>query len=407
MMFFVISGFSETKVLFLGNSYTAGNDLPGIFRNLAESAGHSVYVDSKTPGGYTLRYHFEDAASLDLIESNDWDYVVLQEQSQVPVIPYFRDNWMIPYAMNLCNAINDNCSRAVFFMAWGAEIGGQECVDVHCSIEFEDYFHQQDSVSASYEMVAEFNNASCAPAGLAWRLSQEIDPELGLWSGDGRHPNLNGSYLAACAIYATIFEESPEGISFHSSIDATTAEYLQEIADSVAMSDLDRWVRNATLTIADFGWFQEGDMVFFEDSSENANNYYWDFGDGEFSTLQNAVHGYDEPGEYEVMHIAFGDCNNDTAYQTITVHSSAIVDEKSEYQNHIDIFPNPIANGRLFIADGKYDSYEIYDISGKLIKDGELIGHRLINLKSFPNGIYLIKLTSQDAQKIKRISILK
>lgn len=42
------------KVLFLGNSYTAVNNLPQMMADVAVSAGDSLWFDSNTPGGYTL-----------------------------------------------------------------------------------------------------------------------------------------------------------------------------------------------------------------------------------------------------------------------------------------------------------------------------------------------------------------
>lgn len=42
------------KVLFLGNSYTAVNNLPQMMADVAVSAGDTLWFDSNTPGGYTL-----------------------------------------------------------------------------------------------------------------------------------------------------------------------------------------------------------------------------------------------------------------------------------------------------------------------------------------------------------------
>lgn len=43
------------RVLFLGNSYTAANNLPQLFASVAASAGDAAVVDANTPGGYTLQ----------------------------------------------------------------------------------------------------------------------------------------------------------------------------------------------------------------------------------------------------------------------------------------------------------------------------------------------------------------
>ena len=77
----------QTRVLFLGNSYTAFNSLPSLTRLLALSLGDTIEVSSNTPGGYTFNGHSTDLTSMTLIQQGNWDYVVLQEQSQLPSFP--------------------------------------------------------------------------------------------------------------------------------------------------------------------------------------------------------------------------------------------------------------------------------------------------------------------------------
>src|SRR5688572_23871736 len=74
------------RVLFLGNSYTGFNNLPQLISDAALSAGDSLIFDSNTPGGYTLEAHSLDPVSLGKIATGGWDYVVLQGQSQEPII---------------------------------------------------------------------------------------------------------------------------------------------------------------------------------------------------------------------------------------------------------------------------------------------------------------------------------
>ena len=45
------------NILFLGNSYTYGNDLPGMVRSLASAAGKSATTTMVAPGGQTLSGH--------------------------------------------------------------------------------------------------------------------------------------------------------------------------------------------------------------------------------------------------------------------------------------------------------------------------------------------------------------
>ena len=51
-----------------------------------------------------------------------------------------------------------------------------------------------------------------------------------------------------------------------------------------------------------------GETVFFENTSENATTYDWNFGDNYTSQAENPSHTYFEPGTYEVTLIAYNEC---------------------------------------------------------------------------------------------------
>ncbi|GJM34085.1 MAG: hypothetical protein DHS20C18_30860 [Saprospiraceae bacterium] len=53
--------------------------------------------------------------------------------------------------------------------------------------------------------------------------------------------------------------------------------------------------------------------------STAANNYHWDFGDGDTSTAVTPSHTYSEDGTYTIQLIAENDCGSDTTTQSITV----------------------------------------------------------------------------------------
>lgn len=116
----------QTSVLFLGNSYTYTQGLPATLYNLALAGGDSIYHESNTPGGYTLEGHSTNTTTLAKIASRDWDFVVMQGQSQRPSFPPAQVAADVyPYAEILVNAIkaNNECTEPVFFMTWGRRDG--------------------------------------------------------------------------------------------------------------------------------------------------------------------------------------------------------------------------------------------------------------------------------------------
>src|SRR5437016_1954919 len=73
------------NVLFIGNSFTARNDLPGLIALLAKASGHHLQHQLISVGGASLRTHWNKGHAQNRIREGDFDYVVLQEQSTLPV----------------------------------------------------------------------------------------------------------------------------------------------------------------------------------------------------------------------------------------------------------------------------------------------------------------------------------
>lgn len=225
-----------TKVLFIGNSYTYVNDLPAMFKNLSSSLGKEVYTDMSAPGGYSFEQHLTNTTTMNKISAGGWNYVVLQEQSQMPVIEYYRYTSTYPAARKLDSIIKSYNCYTMFFMTWGRRYGGVQCINSYCSPAFVNFYHMQDSLSSSYNMIAnELGDAVC-PVGNGFRVSLQSDSSVVLWDADYSHPSLEGSYLAACLFYRKIFNSSPVGSLYTSGLPYSTALYLQAVANGTISS---------------------------------------------------------------------------------------------------------------------------------------------------------------------------
>jgi len=422
------AGAGTRRALFLGNSHTYVNDLPGLVAQLAESAGDTLIYDSNTPGGYTLFEHSTNPTSLAKIVADEWDFVILQDQSEMPAIPYYRDNWTNPGARALDSAIADNCSRTMFYMTWGWRGGGLHCIDTFCSVDFADYEEMQDTVEAAYMRIAEELSACCAPVGAAWKNAIRADPTLDLWAGDGCHADIEGSYLAACVFYAMIFRSSPRGLAFHSTLSAADAGFFQWIADSTVFDPSAAWFDDSEMPDAAFDVAIDSDTARFSNASTGAIEFIWQFGDGATSFDIDPVHIYGAAGEYYVTLIASDGCLRDYAVDTISIATVGIA-ETGSFEGDFAIYPNPFnGNCRIMIDDCglRIDAIEIYDINGRRVESvTELVevpggtklpstgsGSELHEViwqpdESIGSGIYLVRAIVGEQSVLKRIIYLK
>lgn len=217
------------RVLFIGNSYTFFNDMPRQLQALAASCGQKMSVCQQTHGGWRLSQHAASPQTLEAIRRGGWDFVVMQEQSKLPA----REAEVVEQQMYASAASLDSITRlynpqaqVVLYQTWGHNIP--------------DYEQMQQRIADSYLKLAHRLDARCAPVGMAWKRVRSEKPEIGLYQDDGSHPTADGSYLAACVLYATM-----TGKSFHSTywagLTPQTAAYLQQTAQEMVLANRTIW----------------------------------------------------------------------------------------------------------------------------------------------------------------------
>jgi hypothetical protein len=199
------------RVLFIGNSYTFFNG--GLDKHLRGLAP-STETESIALGGYSLERHWNDPNTLRKIRETKWDYVVLQEQSQTPII---NRKQFFDFARKFDEEIRGDGAKTILLMTWERPDSKEIGVTT-------------DSLAATYTDLGKQLGATVAPAGIAFARALRQRPGLVLNNPDG-HPTMEGTYLAACVLYQTIFGQSPVGNPYsQTSISEDTRTYLQQIA---------------------------------------------------------------------------------------------------------------------------------------------------------------------------------
>jgi len=209
---------SKLNVLFVGNSLTYSNDLPGILAAFFEAANvGEFFIDDVSIGGTALVDHWSAGRARPEIERGGWDFVVMQ---QGPSATEGRP-LLLEYAEIFNTAITATGAKSAMYMVWPAKVR----------------FFDFDGVFDSYHTAAVNIGGYFFPGGEAWRVAWETEPDLQFYGGDDFHPSPMGSYLVALVMFEQITGMSPVGLpSVVStsngviSIPPERAEMLQNVA---------------------------------------------------------------------------------------------------------------------------------------------------------------------------------
>lgn len=389
---FVLFGQVEKTVLFIGNSYTYVNNLPDLVNQIAIDKGNQLIYETHSPGGATLSQHASNSNVQYLLGNTEWDYVVLQEQSQCPSFPPSQvATEVYPFAESLCNDIrfNSSCAEPVFFMTWGRENGdSQNCVFYPpiCT-----YSGMQERLIESYTEMAQSNDALLAPVGIAWQNIREEYPELNLYSSDGSHPSIYGSYLAACVFYSILFSDDPTTEYYPNGMTNDEAEIIQEFA----INAISETTTDFTLQVEAIASYEilDDEIQFFNEST-NASTITWTWLTQDVTSNEDTllVELNGSTGIYEIILLADDGCQ--TSELLIQINDLALNETSSEY----NFYPNP-SQGVLILENLDFNilSISIFNQSGRCVYTEFNPDSNELNLNHLPEGVYQIILQSEKA----------
>ena len=158
---------------------------------MAISLGDTLIHETSTYGGSSFSSHSTNTQTLNKINQQKWDYVVIQAQSQEPALsPRYVNAKVFPAAQVLIDAIERThlCIEPLFFMSFGRQLGdASNCVSYPpvCT-----YLGMQERLRTRYLDMSFFHNASCSPVGMVWKESIAIDSSINLYSSDSSHPSI-------------------------------------------------------------------------------------------------------------------------------------------------------------------------------------------------------------------------
>lgn len=217
------------RVLFVGNSYLYYNDsMHNHVRRLALAAdpvtAKAFQYKSATIGGAPLSHHNMDHLTTPgkLGIKEPFELVIMHGNSTDAQADArraaFRDK-----AIEFSKLIAERGGRVALYMT-PAHIKPSKAAAPDMMRKTEDMY-----VSVGNEI-----NALVIPAGLAFEEAYRQRPDIKLHQDyDGSHPTLLGTYLAACTIYASVYNKPCSGNSYdyYGKVGREDAAFLQKVAD--------------------------------------------------------------------------------------------------------------------------------------------------------------------------------
>ncbi len=383
------------KVLFVGNSFTYYNDLPGKFAQLANAANRPVYVQTHAPGGVSVgdtaqgtQAHMNNPVLYQMIRSNTWDYLVLQDNQG----RFVYDYGVFPATSKVIEGhlkIRDSllyhhpCAHMIWFAGWGPKAGYPPFSSTGTGLISRIYNNYRYLLDTAGQVIA--------PIGPAWQRIIAQHPGIELWDADDVHPGPNGSYLTAAVVYGTIFKSSamqspwimPGLSSSDDSILKSTA--WQSVYDSLNTTGLNMITPSLsqignTVSVQGFSscnWYLNGTLV--------------SPGSTSLILTQNGV--------YQALAFDAGGCSFLSLEQFISLNTAQ--EEMPLGSYHYNIFPNPVQTELTIETDEDFDELSLWNAMGQILcRIRNPRTTELLDMRSISPGMYFMRLHRKDGTYI-------
>lgn len=227
------------NVLMVGNSLTYTYKIPNILERFAAETGRKLVITRHFAGGKDLTWHWDNTHKPDglnaaeVIEEGDFDLVILQDSSRRSL----AEESLKDFARITTEYHRLTEKKSIPMMFYMGFLRNER--------------FPEDAIKTLSDMYTDQANSleiRCAPVALAFLRCHKERPNLALLDNQtdakyamnqtGSHQSPFGSYLAACTLYAAIYDQSPVGLKFHAAFDRRNKEVPFEAADAAAAQDI-------------------------------------------------------------------------------------------------------------------------------------------------------------------------
>jgi len=164
-----------------------------------------------------------------------------------------------------------------------------------------------------------------------------------------------------------------------------------------------------------------GNIVITDLSTGTNLSYFWDFGDGTFSTAISPTHTYTTNGPYTLCLTVSNVLCSSTFCDTLSVDTNGIVSKrapgftihvgsytpigiKEVINSEFSIYPNPVNDFIYIESNGKNEQIDvsIINTSGQLMltKNYNNVSDKIkLDLSGFDKGMYLVRIASENSDQ--------
>ena len=203
------------KIIFIGNSKTAVQNIPKKVQKMAENGGYKVNITSATEASRSLIWLAKNKKST---IKKSYDIAVLQDKTDnvESNLTKYKEG-----AKNVSSLLKEGNKNVKIYLrqTWGYK-ENRNNAKKHKAV-------QQNATKVSKEI-----GATIIPDGLAWDTFYNKYPNLELYS-DERHQNPTGAYLTAACIYKSILGGNPLQLTYYGDLSEEEAKRTQDIANTI------------------------------------------------------------------------------------------------------------------------------------------------------------------------------
>ena len=215
---------NDYQLLFIGNSHSSANDLPGLVTRLLMTGLPNVSANATlAPGFGFLDGRLNDGVTQPLLNSRQWSHVILQAQKYSSSGNYW---YSTAAAEEWIRRVKSNGALPILFPEWPRRGNREEGPRIH----------------QLHLGIAAAEPACVAPVGLAWEESIARHPTLNLHAPDGNHSNQNGALLTAFVFYQLLTDLPAKELPYVEQISASqeTQRKLRDVATFVSDKNSER-----------------------------------------------------------------------------------------------------------------------------------------------------------------------